>query len=284
MQHVVPRNGQRLLSVVADDFGASVEIDNRILSCLHMGLVSDISVIVNSSDAALAQSVLRLKDSGATSTGLHLCLFSGSSVPLFPVSENPGGRRLLSSDGSLRQPSILSFLLPWPNQALDAAETEMRAQIKRYLSTGLPLHFVNSHRNALMNPALFARAAVIAVEYRIPYLRVVSEAAVGFPLFSKRSAFLFVMRGNIARCIRTAREKGIRHADHFLGFAEGMRLSTRQFNNMLSHLRPGITELVVHPGDDDHLFLDFSSPGEVDALFASRGIQRFPLCMAEGLD
>jgi predicted glycoside hydrolase/deacetylase ChbG (UPF0249 family) len=247
-----------------------------------MGLVSDISVIVNSSDTALTESVRRLKDSGAASIGLHLCLFSGSTVPLFPVSGTPGGRRLIASDGSLRQPGILSFILPWSNQALDAAETEMRAQIERYLSTGLPLHFVNSHRNALMNSALFARAAVIAAEYGIPYLRVVSETTVGFPLFSKRSAFLYVMRGNTARCVRTAQERGIRHADHFLGFAEGMRLSARQFDHLLSHLRPGLTELVVHPGNDDRIFRDFSSPREVEVLFASRGIQRLPLCMAGG--
>jgi predicted glycoside hydrolase/deacetylase ChbG (UPF0249 family) len=270
----------RLLAMVADDFGVSPAIDDRILAALAAGAVTDISVIVNTGDRTLDTAVQHLRSAGATSTGLHLCLYSGSTAPLCPVSADAAVRCLTSDNGFLLQPSPASLLLPWPREKLRAAKIELRAQIERYLSRDLPLHFINSHRNALMHSQLFSLCAALAAEYAVPYVRLIRDTPGLKHLFSRRSLFLLLMRFHTARCIRAARAGGVGHSDWYRGFFEGMSMDADRLAAIVSGLKPGLTELVVHPGDDDGFFQAFSKAAQAGDFFSSAHIRLFPLCMA----
>jgi chitin disaccharide deacetylase len=271
------KHAARLLAVVADDFGVLRAIDDRILAALAAGAVTDVSVIVNTGDRTLDAAADGLRSAGAPSTGLHLCLFSGSTVPLCPVSGDAAVRCLTSDNGFFLQPSPAAMLLPWPREKLRAAGIELRAQIERYLSRGLPLHFINSHRNALMHPQLFSLCAALAAEYSVPYVRLIREKPSLRHLFSGRSLFFLLMRLHAGRCVRAARLAGVAHSDWYRGFFEGMSMSPDRLAAIVSGLKPGLTELVVHPGDDDGFFTAFSRAGD---FFSSSGIRLFPLCMA----
>jgi hypothetical protein len=121
----------------------------------------------------------------------------------------------------------------WDHADLDEVRRECRAQIERAILWGFDVSHLDTHMGTLqLRPEFFDVYLGLALEFGLP-LRMASAAAeryVGFP----------------ARAV--AAEEGAVFTDHFrLVPGVGSRLV---FERDVATLRPGVTELYLHPAVD----------------------------------
>jgi predicted glycoside hydrolase/deacetylase ChbG (UPF0249 family) len=121
----------------------------------------------------------------------------------------------------------------WDHADLDEVRRECRAQIERAILWGFDVSHLDAHMGTLqLRPEFFDVYLDMAAEFRLP-LRMVSsgmERYLGFP----------------ARAV--AAEAGAVFTDH-MRFVPGVG-SRQMFEEDLTTLRPGVTEMHLHPAVD----------------------------------
>jgi predicted glycoside hydrolase/deacetylase ChbG (UPF0249 family) len=212
----------RLLIVTCDDLGSSHAANAGVYEALRRGIATSASLMVPGPWSREAASRYRGED-----VGVHLTLNAEYDLYRWgPITHAPS---LLDGDGGF--PRTLEDV--WDHADLDEARKECRAQIERAIYWGFDISHLASHMGALeLRPEFFDVYLELAVEFRLP-LRLpdsASEYDIGFPFR------------------RLAAEEGIVVPDHV---ATAPRAGSRRIlERLLFDLRPGVTEVVVHPALD----------------------------------
>ena len=240
----------RQLVVNADDLGLTVGVNDGIFDAYDLGILTSASVFANA--PATADAIRRARSHSALGIGAHLTLVDGS--PTLPPRDVP---TLLEDDGRFRA-SWKSFILACFQRrvSLDEVERELVAQIERLQRSGLTLTHLDAHKHVHAYPPVFAIVARLAVRFGIPVVRVPYERR--SPSFALRGraraqAWLNAAMWPWARAnYRAAAALGVRTPE-FIGRIHTGVLDRSALRTMLRAARPGVTELMVHPGylDDD---------------------------------
>ncbi len=214
--------GAKLLIINADDLGSCHSANVGVYECLATGAVTSASLMVPCPWAREASSRYRGED-----IGVHLTV--NAEFPLYrwgPITHAPS---LLGGDGGY--PRTVEDV--WDHADLDEVRRELRAQIERAILWGFDVSHLDAHMEALqLRPEFFDVYLGLALEFGLP-LRMLSEGTerlAGFP----------------ARAV--AADEGAVFADR-LAHMPGVG-SRRTFEKELGALRPGVTELVLHPAVD----------------------------------
>ena len=158
--------------------------------------------------------------------GVHLTLNAEWETYRWgPITHSPS---LLDGDGGF--PRTTADV--WDHADVEEVRRECRTQIERAIYWGFDVSHLDSHMGALqLRPEFFDVYLELAVEFQLP-LRMVSsslEPMIGFP----------------AR--RLAAEEGVVFTDNFVYSTLGSRSSIEK---ALFSLRPGVTEVFLHPAID----------------------------------
>jgi hypothetical protein len=213
----------RLLIVNCDDLGMCHAANSGVYESLRTGVATSATLMVPCPWAREASARYLGED-----VGVHLTLNAEWDLYRWgPITQAPS---LLDGDGGF--PRTTSDL--WDHADLDEVGRELRAQIERAILWGFDVSHLDSHMGALqLRPEFFDVYLELAVEFRLP-LRLSgasSERLVGFPF-------------------RTlAAEEGVVFPDHFIHVTNGVG-SRRAIEKMLFDLRPGVTEVYLHPAAD----------------------------------
>jgi len=192
--------------------------------------------------------------------GLHLSLTCGISlckadeIPLL-VDENQVFR--LGFGGILRLLHGRSRL-----SAREQIERELDAQFAALEAAGVACDHVDSHQYVHMIPEIWSCVLRLAQKYRCPVIRLADEK-----LRPQARSFAELLRAcerfNLAKKLllshwarsnrRLAKEtygqsRPVRCTDHFVGVLDSGRMDAATLCRILSSLRPGVTEIVTHPG------------------------------------
>lgn len=213
----------RLLIINCDDLGACHAANVGVYESLRTGVATSATLMVPcpwSRDAA-AQYL-------GEDVGVHLTLNCEYDTYRWgPITQAPS---LLDGDGGL--PRTITDV--WDHADLDEVRRECRAQIERAILWGFDVSHLDSHMGTLqLRPEFFDVYLEMAVEYRLP-LRLSgasTERIVGFPFR------------------RLAAEEGVVFPDSFVLIPSGVG-SRRVMEKTLFDLRPGVTEMYVHPAAD----------------------------------
>jgi predicted glycoside hydrolase/deacetylase ChbG (UPF0249 family) len=247
----------RQLVVNADDLGLTTGVNDGIFDAHDLGILTSASIFANAS--ATADAIRRAGSRPSLGVGAHLALVDG--VPVLPASQVPS---LVAGDGRFR-PSWKPFIVAClqGRVSLAEAEKELSAQIARLLGAGVRLTHLDAHKHVHAYPPLFAIVARMAVRFGIPTVRVPYErwssswASSSTPesrdarSTARRQAWLNAAMWPWARRnYRTAASLGLR-TPHFIGRVHTGVLSRSSLRAMLRAARPGVTELMVHPGYSD---------------------------------
>jgi len=165
-------------------------------------------------------------------------------------------------------------------------EDEFRAQIEKVTEAGIQPSHLDSHESIHMYPAVFRVLATLAREFRLPvrlqdepmsrstfatgeaYLRYLSSEG-----FAKNQ----VMKTLSRRYRVLLRDWGIPTSDRFLSTFNCLRKDPnnleRALTRELSDLRPGVTELMVHPGFSDSLLESSLDGGHEAALLREEDVR-----------
>lgn len=235
------------LIVNADDFGRSPQVNAAVLLAHRSGVLTSASLMVAEPDAADAAATAR--EFPSLDVGLHLVACNGRG--LLPAREIPG-----LVDGSGRFPASEAWaglrysLRPALRSQL---QDEFRAQIERHLKLVGYLNHINGHHNLHLHPTLIDIITRLAVEYRVPCLRLVREP-VHTTLALSRDHWLRKLRDHLiftglaVRAVGKMRKLKLRSNDYLFGFHQTGRLSEAYVLRALARLpEDGVTEFYFHP-------------------------------------
>ena len=212
----------RLVIVSCDDLGMCHAANVGVYEALRDGAATSAGLMVPAPWARDAAGAYRGED-----VGVHLTLTSEWDLYRWgPITHAPS---LVDGDGGF--PRTVDDL--WDHADLDEARRELRAQVERAILWGFDVSHLDDHMGVLQQrPEFFDVLLDLAVEFQLP-LRLAgqsSERVVGFPFR------------------RLAAEEGILSPDHLIvNRGESARDA---FAKVVGSLRPGVTELFVHPAVD----------------------------------
>jgi len=236
----------RTLTVTADDFGSSFDVNEAVIETHREGIVTSASLMVTGPAAGEAVRLARAHPT--LSVGLHLVLADGN--PSLPPSEVPD---LVSPEGSFpRSPTRAGLRMHFSRAARGQVRREVAAQLQAFRRTGLRLAHVDGHHHLHMHPVVLAALAELAGEYEIPAIRLPAEelapALATDPMRAPRNVLWSATFRCLARVARRQmRRAGVRFADRVYGLLGTGRIDERYLLALVPRMRGRRVELYAHP-------------------------------------
>lgn len=212
----------RLLIVNCDDLGMSHSTNQGVYEALRAGWATSASLMVPCPWSRDAAANYRGED-----VGVHLTLNSEYDLYRWgPITHAPS---LHDGDGGF--PRTVTDV--WDHADLDEVRRECRAQVERAVLWGFDVSHLDSHMGTMqLRPEFFDIYLDLAVEFALP-LRMAGASAqrlVGFPYRD------------------LAEGEGVLFPDHFV--LVGGVGSRAALGGVIGELRPGVTEIYLHPAAD----------------------------------
>lgn len=211
----------KLLIVNCDDLGSSASANRAIGQAVDAGAATSATLMVPCPWAL--DGAAKAKAGGI---GVHLTLTC--EYPAYRWRALTGARSLHDGQGYMRS----ATWAVWDDALLDEVRAECVAQIEQAYAWGVDVTHLDTHMGTMQLEARFyAIMLELAARYRLP-IRMIgakAEEVAGFP----------------ARAL--AAEGGILHADYTIDL---WRRPPETLANRLQDLRPGVTELFLHPVED----------------------------------
>ena len=262
------------LIITADDFGASVPINEAVEQAHRDGVLSAASLMVGA--PAMADAVERARQLPALGVGLHLTLVD--STPVLAPSQIPW---LVGPDGRFaNDPVRFGLRLFFSPTMRRQAEAEIRAQFERFRATGLPLDHVNGHQHFHMHPVVTRAIARIAPEFGSPPVRIPLEplrhaSAPAADRFIERLASWLFYAVQTSPMRRRLAATGLPLNDYVFGVTDSGAMVERRLLQLLEHLPDGVTELYCHPATrrwqgPDNLPAHYRPEDELAALVSAK--------------
>ena len=246
------------LIVTADDFGLCREVNEAVVQAHTEGILTCASLMMG--EEVTNEAIGLAKANPTLKTGLHLTLVEGCSV--LPHEKIPG---LADKEGRFSNAIVWSGIRYFFSRALQKQiEAECRAQIEKFLASGLKMDHLNSHNHLHIHPSILKIVIELAKEYKIPAIRLPFERA-------------YVNRYNmlvapwVLRCRRALNKADICHNDFTFGLSETGKMTLQTWENIFPKLDGGVTEVYCHPavqtaGVLQETMPDYQHAEELEAL------------------
>ena len=237
------------LIVNADDFGLSEKTNEGIVHAHLHGVITSTTLMMNMPATSHALDLIRRYPS--LDTGVHINLTWGRPVC------NPGRiKTLVRQDGQFMGKGSLIIRLLMGKVRASHLEDEIRAQIERFVATGLALYHMDMHQHLHAVPKVMRVVMKVARQHHVPYVRCPRERlSVNPTVLSVKLALLMAKR---------EWHSEVKTSDEFTGIALEGSLTEVKLYGLISHLPSGTTELMCHPGYYD------SSISGISRLVAER--------------
>lgn len=228
----------------ADDFGISKGVNAAIVKAHREGILNSASLMINQKYAADA--VKLAKEMPELEIGLHVNLTN--EYPAAPSRQIP---LLVDGQGKLKNGFVNLFLLSFlkPRQLQQQAETEMRAQIAKYLATGLPLQHLDSHRHIHLIPPIFKAMRKLQNEFEVPRIRVMNENIFNTLKYNKNKSWL--LDGALIKYVLLrflCWWNGYKNDVYFYTLLYTCKIAKEQFNGVKIPAGYQAVEIMIHPG------------------------------------
>lgn len=230
----------------ADDFGLCDSINRGIIESHEKGLVQSASVIVTGE--AFDEAARYAAQKKTLDTGLHLALCDGR-----PVSDPAEVPSLVGADGKFH-PRHQEFICAYFAGKINLAEVEkeFRAQLQKAQAAGLAISHLDSHQHLHALPSILRIVIQLAREHDISAIRYPDERDVAMVSdVLEGRAVRTLQRAGLSMVARSGRSmlsgSGVGSTDHFFGVMEAGRWNEKNLRRTLAGLRPGVTEICVHP-------------------------------------
>ena len=254
--------------VNADDLGLSCGTTLGILRAHREGIVTSATLMPNRH--ASAEAAAQLASVPTLGVGVHLNCSQGP-----PLSDQ--GAELADADGVIRKSSVdvILAILRRP-RLLAVVEAEFDAQIRWVLDRGIRPTHLDSHRHVHGFPPIFARVAGLARRYNIRWVRWHHDVLTGpprpaGPRAQRRNRWLL----NCCGAVNALIAPGLRATSATWGIEHSGSVDSAWLVLAAGAVRPGVTEIMVHPGSGD------DASGRERRLRPRRAGELAALCSAE---
>ena len=237
------------LRINADDFGLADGMNKGILEGYINGVIMSTSLVV--SGASFEKAIKIARDNPGLEVGLHLTLIEEKSV--LPKENIP---TLVGKDGSFCD-SLGKFLIRYFSGTISKLDLkkEIEAQFGKFISTGLKISHVDSHKHLHMLPGILDIVLDVSKRYGVKRIRFPYEP-VGFRNMFRPKKFgrNLVQMGLNMSCYAAKRKikaGGIDITDRFFGFSESGRLSLGSVLKEIDLSKHSSIEIMCHPAIPD---------------------------------
>jgi hopanoid biosynthesis associated protein HpnK len=246
--------------VNADDFGLAPGINRGIIEAHRRGVVTSVSLMPTGD--AFEEAIALAHQHVDLAVGVHLTLVEGR--PVLPTEKIPS---LVTADGGLIE-TPWRFLRRWATGQISHGEVkkELEAQVAKVADQGIRIDKLDSHMHLHLLPGIFQTVVAVGKKHQIKGIRLAREELRwrGFGCLpgSAKQVVLCSLALLQARSLRSAE---LFCPDYLCGLAESGQMTEEALVRTLSLLRPGVTEIMVHPGYHD---------GQMEGWPLSRRYQR----------
>ena len=213
--------------VHADDFGLHPALNGAIEFAHRCGLVTSASLMPLG--PAFADALRSTRDLPTLDLGLHFTLVGVPGLP----------------------PTLAAFLSAYARGCFPArvAEDHLRRQFAAL--GGLPISHIDSHQHLHALPGLMRVVCRFASKHGIPAVRLPIDGPAFAPVPAGRRVQAAALAAVSRLSRRTISAYGLRTSDYFSGMAVSGHLTGPLLAAYLQNARPGLTEIVCHPGLDN---------------------------------
>ena len=226
------------LIVNADDFGLSPEVNAGIMRARRDGILRSASLMVAEPAARAAAELAR--DNPELDVGLHAVVCRGRSM----LDASRLGAAVRGSGEFINSPVAAGMRYYFDRSMRAVMTDELRAQVERHLELVGYLNHIDGHLNFHVHP-LFADILVnLAVEYKVPCLRLPRERVMTTLRLRRDNAPRKLVESIIFRTLsrRTRRmmnERGLTSTDALFGLHQSGHLSEDYVVGMIDRIRRG---------------------------------------------
>ena len=222
----------RVLIIHCDDVGMSHANNEAAAEVLDYGLVTSVSVMMPC--AWVSGWLPYMKAHPETDMGLHLTLTSEYDfyrwTPLAGKNQVPG---LADEHGCL--PDNVGLVVE--NATADEVELEIRAQIDRAQTMGLPITHMDSHMGTLFRPEFIERYVKVGIEKQIPILMVPRAGEIAEKVWEGGLPVLDHVHTDSYNWKTTDTDEKVAH-----------------YVDAIRNLKPGITYMIIHSTKPNDVF------------------------------
>jgi len=233
------------LIINVDDLGLIEDVNNGIIESLTKGVATDTSILAVGE--AFSHGIELLKKNNIKNAGVHLALTEN----FYPLTEARQIPTLLCKNGCFPD-GYKSFLLNYfkGNVKPEEIYTEFKNQIKKVKKEGINVSHLDGHQHVHIVPGIMKIILKLMKEEGVPYIRFPMEhtsfiAKLKDPYGWFRSIQLHLICSLSKGLIDAA---NVKYNDYFLGHAEALRMNKKNFFNIISGIKEGVTELGSHVG------------------------------------
>lgn len=223
------RNGAARVIVHADDLGLHPALNEGVERAHREGVVTSASLMPLG--PAFADAVQRAQAMPTLDLGLHFTLVGVPNLP----------------------PTLGAFLSDytrgsWPARRVADA---LRGQLQAV--RGLEISHLDSHQHLHALPGIMRVVCPIASEYGLQAIRLPIEGPALAPVAPARRIQAAALAAMARLSRRYIAASGLHTSDHFSGMAVSGHLTAPTLTAYLQNARPGLTEIVCHPGLDNRI-------------------------------
>jgi chitin disaccharide deacetylase len=231
------------LVITADDFGASIEVNDAVELAHRSGILTAASLMICAPAAAQAVALARRLPS--LRVGLHLVLVEGR--PILPPT---AVSRLVDENGAFRcDMAGLGALIAFSRRARLQLVAEITAQFEAFEATGLNLDHCNAHKHFHLHPVVGAMILKIGRRFGLRAVRVPLEPLRVLRGIEPRTPWLpALLTAPFAHLLRLrVRNAGILAPDQVFGLHWSGNMTGPRLAGLIRNLPEGLSEIYLHP-------------------------------------
>jgi predicted glycoside hydrolase/deacetylase ChbG (UPF0249 family) len=228
----------------ADDFGISRGVNAAIVKAHKEGILNSASLMINQKYAK--EAINFAKEMPELEMGLHINITNE-----YPASDKNKIPLLVDEYGKFKNGFVkLLFLsLTHPKELNQQIETEIRAQIIKYMKTGLELSHLDSHRHIHMIPIIFKIVRKLQKEFEVPRLRIMNENI--FNTIKQNKDTKYLIDGGLIKYFLLrflCWWNGYKTNTYFYSILYTCKLAKKHFNSIKIPNGYDSVEIMIHPG------------------------------------
>lgn len=244
--------GAKVVIFHVDDAGMSYDSDRGAAKALEEGVATSTSVMMPCPWAP--HMAAYLKDHPNTDAGLHLTLTSEwDNYRWGPVVGKPAAPGLVDPQGYLwsNVPDVLN------HATVEEFEKEIRAQIDKAQAVGITPTHLDSHMGTCFYEPFIESYVKVGIEKKIPVLMVGGHMQYAGPELGKFRLLLHALGERVWKAGLPVIDDLVTQPTNAPEYDQ----RKQQLIKLLTEMKPGLTEIIVHCTDPTEVFAHISSSG-----------------------
>jgi hopanoid biosynthesis associated protein HpnK len=237
---------RRFAIINGDDFGFSRGVNRAIIEAHVQGVLTSTSLMVTGE--AVEEAVAFAKTHPDLAVGLHLVLVCGKAA--LPPAQIP---HLVDLWGNFSDSALWAGLrYQFDRFVRQELRQEIRAQLEKFRSTGLPLSHVDGHLHLHVHPVVLGILVELAGEFNIKAIRLPTEElsiTLGFDRHQLLTKVVWwAVFGRLRRYGESLlKSKKISFSDRVYGLLQTGNMTEAYWLSLIPQISADVVEIYAHP-------------------------------------